>query len=93
MHCIPYTCGDGPSMKWSGYFHSAVFPTPVGMIRGRNPRPRRSSRCPHTCGDGPWFDFGKYFDSLYSLRMWEWTGTYSWVRFRRWVFPTHVGMD
>ena len=69
-----------------------VFPTYVGMFRGRPGTTRAPTGFPHVCGDVPSIRAPSRVPSVFSPRMWgcslNWLGHLaSWM-----VFPTYVGM-
>ena len=70
-----------------------VFPTHVGMDRGRVDRRWDSGGVPHARGDGPREDRSGHGEGECSPRTWGWTGSRNHRERSGHVFPTHVGMD
>ena len=69
-----------------------VFPTPVGMVRKREPSARLGMRFPHARGDGPHSACGTPPVSAFSPRPWGWSVILKQHPDRANVFPTPVGM-
>ena len=69
-----------------------VFPTHVGMFRGRTGQKRRTFRFPHTCGDVPRRDYFTSCLVAFSPHMWGCSGKRGKSLKSGKVFPTHVGM-
>ena len=70
-----------------------VFPTPVGMDRGRGVHRQRVRGFPHARGDGPPCVSSLNKMAGFSPRPWGWTGAATLFRAGDDVFPTPVGMD
>ncbi len=75
------------------YLVDCVFPTHVGMDRGRVARLEAPGGIPHARGDGPAKKSAIGWRSRYSPRTWGWTEAGIHCGGLRGVFPTHVGMD
>ncbi len=71
----------------------AVFPTHVGMDRGPGTAQGVPGGFPHARGDGPSTSFSQVTSTTFSPRTWGWTDAGILATRRRYVFPTHVGMD
>ena len=69
-----------------------VFPTPVGMFRGRARRSRRRRSFPHACGDVPPGAPSRRGPVGFSPRLWGCSGVGDAFRDGVAVFPTPVGM-
>ena len=69
-----------------------VFPTPVGMVRHRDPDVLPEFSFPHARGDGPRKVPRDGGEKPFSPRPWGWSGSADTARRRCTVFPTPVGM-
>ena len=97
MNYQPATTFSPPAWGWSGCVHCssskrAVFPTRVGMVRGRGRRTARDRGFPHPRGDGPRTRGSWSCCYPFSPPAWGWSGSARQPGKQHLVFPTRVGM-
>jgi len=73
-------------------FPGLVLPTRVGMVRRTAPCSSRRTSSPHACGDGPCSMEPPGSWATFSPRVWGWSEARTYLRNRRAVLPTRVGM-
>ena len=87
-----------PAWGWSVAHHGprharAVFPTRVGMVRGRNGASLPGCSFPHPRGDGPrYLARARRHETAFSPPAWGWSGELPDGDWLAGVFPTRVGM-
>ena len=89
----PHACGGGPEPVGIKPKDLIVVPTHVGVDRSRHYWLSLQIRCPHACGGGPGTAVPATAKLMLSPRMWGWTAGRPTPKARRFVVPTHVGVD